>query len=94
MALFYIANQKKFLGYENLPLKIKKYSNVIDFKLKNLKICDPAVGSGAYPISMMTEVCRGRSLLQFKKKRKTSELNLKKILLKIAYMQWTLILDL
>ena len=82
MALFYIANQKKFLNSENLPLKIKKYSNVIDFKLKNLKICDPEVGSGAYPISMMNEVCRTRSLLQFKKKRKSSELSLKKNFIK------------
>ena len=82
MAMFYVANQNKFLNYTNLPIKVKKYSNIIDYKLKNLKICDPAVGSGAYPISMMTEVCRARSLLQAKKKRKSSELILKKNFIK------------
>jgi len=76
--LFFIANDTKFLSYENLPLKIKKYANLIDYKLKKIKICDPAVGSGAFPISMMYEVSQARNILQKKKKKATTLLQLKK----------------
>lgn len=76
--LFFIANDTKFLSYENLPSKIKKYANLIDYKLKKIKICDPAVGSGAFPISMMYEVSQARNILQKKKKRITPLLQLKK----------------
>jgi adenine-specific DNA-methyltransferase len=76
--LFFIANDTKFLSYENLPLKIKKYANLIDYKLKKIKICDPAVGSGAFPISMMYEVSQARNLLQKKKIRINTLLQLKK----------------
>jgi adenine-specific DNA-methyltransferase len=76
--LFFIANDTKFLSYENLPLKIKKYANLIDYKLKKIKICDPAVGSGAFPISMMYEVSQARNILQKKRKRVTTLLQLKK----------------
>ena len=76
--LFFIANDTKFLSYENLPSNIKKYANLIDYKLKKIKICDPAVGSGAFPISMMYEVSQARNILQKKKKRITPILQLKK----------------
>ena len=76
--LFFIANDTKFLTYENLPTKIRKYANLIDYKLRRIKICDPAVGSGAFPISMMYEVSRARHILQKKKKRITPLIQLKK----------------
>jgi adenine-specific DNA-methyltransferase len=76
--LFFIANDTKFLSYQNLPSKIKKYANLIDYKLKKIKICDPAVGSGAFPISMMYEVSQARNILQKKKKRIIPLLQIKK----------------
>jgi adenine-specific DNA-methyltransferase len=76
--LFFIANDTKFLTYDNLPTKIRKYANLIDYKLRKIKICDPAVGSGAFPISMMYEVSQARHILQKKKKRITPLLQLKK----------------
>jgi adenine-specific DNA-methyltransferase len=76
--LFFIASDTKFLTYENLPTKIRKYANLIDYKLRRIKICDPAVGSGAFPISMMHEVSQARHILQKKKKRITSLMQLKK----------------
>jgi hypothetical protein len=46
-----------------LPKGIEKHARLIDDKLKNITICDPAVGSGAFPVGMMTEIVRARSAL-------------------------------
>lgn len=35
----------------------------VDTLLKNVKIVDPAVGSGAFPVGIMTEIVRARSVL-------------------------------
>ena len=32
----------------------------IDNLLANVKMCDPAVGSGAFPVGMMTEIVKAR----------------------------------
>ena len=41
-------------------LKLKEYANEIDNLLANLKMCDPAVGSGAFPVGMMSEIVKAR----------------------------------
>jgi type I restriction-modification system DNA methylase subunit len=46
-----------------LPKSIEKHARLIDEKLANITICDPAVGSGAFPVGMMTEIVRARSAL-------------------------------
>ena len=46
-----------------LPDSIRKYAEEIDFALSDIKICDPAVGSGAFLVGMMTEIVRARSVL-------------------------------
>jgi hypothetical protein len=46
-----------------LPKGIEKHARLIDDKLKDITICDPAVGSGAFPVGMMTEIVRARSAL-------------------------------
>lgn len=47
---------------EDFPDSIKKYANKINQALKNVKICDPAIGSGAFPVGMMNELVRARWL--------------------------------
>lgn len=47
----------------HLPKGIEKHARVIDEKLAGITICDPAVGSGAFPVGMMTEIVRARSSL-------------------------------
>jgi type I restriction-modification system DNA methylase subunit len=42
---------------------IEKHARLIDEKLADVTICDPAVGSGAFPVGMMTEIVRARSAL-------------------------------
>jgi hypothetical protein len=47
----------------NLPKSIEKHAELIDEKLKNIRICDPAVGSGAFLVGMMQEIGRARNAL-------------------------------
>ena len=35
----------------------------IDYKLANIKVCDPAIGSGAFPVGMMSEIVKARNVL-------------------------------
>jgi type I restriction-modification system DNA methylase subunit len=46
-----------------LPKNIEQYARLIDEKLADVTICDPAVGSGAFPVGMMTEIVRARAAL-------------------------------
>ncbi len=46
-----------------LPEIIKNNAKQIDDLLANIKVCDPAVGSGAFPIGMMHEIVKLRLLL-------------------------------
>jgi len=46
-----------------IPESIRKNAALIDKKLADIKVCDPAVGSGAFPVGMMSEIVRARSLL-------------------------------
>jgi len=46
-----------------MPPSIEKHARLIDEKLSDITICDPAVGSGAFPVGMMTEIVRARSAL-------------------------------
>ncbi len=46
-----------------MPPTIKKYARLIDEKLATITVCDPAIGSGAFPVGMMQEIVRARSSL-------------------------------
>jgi Alw26I/Eco31I/Esp3I family type II restriction m6 adenine DNA methyltransferase len=47
----------------HLPKSIENHARLIDDKLADITICDPAVGSGAFPVGMMSEIVRARSTL-------------------------------
>ena len=49
--------------YPRPPKSIEEHARQIDEKLAEITICDPAVGSGAFPVGMMTEVVRARGAL-------------------------------
>lgn len=46
-----------------LPSSIEKNAQIIDEALKTITVCDPAIGSGAFPVGMMTEIVRARNSL-------------------------------
>jgi hypothetical protein len=56
----------KYTGtYElKLPESIRENARRIDDLLKDIKVCDPAVGSGAFPLGMINEIIGVRQVLQ------------------------------
>jgi len=46
-----------------LPQNVRQYAKLIDDKLDVIRVCDPAVGSGAFPVGMMSEIIRTRNAL-------------------------------
>jgi hypothetical protein len=55
-----------------IPESIRKNASLIDEKLAAIKVCDPAVGSGAFPVGMMSEIVKARqALLTYTKTKKT-----------------------
>ena len=55
---------KETLTYSyKLPESIRKNAQLLDDRLKNIRVCDPAIGSGAFPVGMMNEIIRTRNTL-------------------------------
>ena len=44
-------------------VRVPENAALIDQKLSEITVCDPAVGSGAFPVAMMNEVVRARNVL-------------------------------
>ena len=52
--------------------EIRDHAMMVDNKLAAIKVCDPAVGSGAFPVGMMSEIVRTRDVLKtWTKSKKT-----------------------
>jgi len=46
-----------------VPQSVRTYAAEIDQALAAIKICDPAIGSGAFPVGMMQEIVKVRGVL-------------------------------
>jgi type I restriction-modification system DNA methylase subunit len=46
-----------------LAESIRQYAQLIDEKLAAIRVCDPAIGSGAFPVGMMSEIVKIRNVL-------------------------------
>ncbi|MFA5439477.1 Eco57I restriction-modification methylase domain-containing protein, partial [Dehalococcoides sp.] len=46
-----------------LPESIRRNAKLIDDQLVRIRVCDPAIGSGAFPVGLMTEIVRTRNTL-------------------------------
>lgn len=57
-----------------LPPSVEEFADAIDRKLATIKVCDPAIGSGAFPVGMMNVIVRARTVLSsyMNGKRRTS----------------------
>ena len=62
----------------SLPKSIKENYKEIDRLLKEIKIVDPAVGSGAFPVGMMNEIIKARSILSLYFNEKRNDYDLKR----------------
>ena len=57
---------------------IKNNALALDNALANIKVCDPAVGSGAFPLGMLTEIIKARKVLKLYLDNKHSIYELKR----------------
>lgn len=55
--------QKSTEYKSRLPESVRTHAAEIDAALETIRICDPAVGSGAFPVGMMSEIIRARGAL-------------------------------
>jgi adenine-specific DNA-methyltransferase len=46
-----------------MPESIRKNARLLDDKLKSIKVCDLAIGSGAFPLGMLHEIVKARNIL-------------------------------
>ena len=51
---------------------IKENAQALDDALANIKVCDPAIGSGAFPVGMLTEIVKARKVLSLYLKSNSS----------------------
>jgi len=47
-----------------LPVSIRQHADLIDRKLTEIKICDPAIGSGAFPVGILHELVNAHLVLK------------------------------
>ena len=57
---------------------IKENAPTLDDALANIKVCDPAIGSGAFPVGMLTEIVKARKVLEIYLDKKRSVYELKR----------------
>jgi len=69
---------KKTKYNHEIPESIIENAKEIDNLLANIKICDPAVGSGAFPVGMLHQIVKLRHLLSLYLGRDTSTYDLKR----------------
>ena len=58
--------------------KIRNHAKEIDKALETIKVCDPAIGSGAFPLGLLNEIINARWTLAPHSKNKMSEYELKR----------------
>jgi TaqI-like C-terminal specificity domain/Eco57I restriction-modification methylase len=51
-----------------IPESIRNNAETLDKALANIRICDPAIGSGAFPVGIMNEIVKAREVLSCKLK--------------------------
>ncbi|MCW1312920.1 MAG: BREX-1 system adenine-specific DNA-methyltransferase PglX [Candidatus Parvarchaeota archaeon] len=73
------SGEQKTTRYESqVSENIKNNAEEIDKLLADIKVCDPAVGSGAFPVGMMHEIVKLRQLLSVFLKRETKSYDFKR----------------
>jgi type I restriction-modification system DNA methylase subunit len=57
------AKQTKAHADKRLPDSVSTHAGELDGLLADIRVCDPAIGSGAFPVGMMHEIVRARAAL-------------------------------
>ena len=54
---------RSFVENHEFPKELKPHWDILDKALREVKICDPAIGSGAFPMGLLNELWRCREAL-------------------------------
>lgn len=54
---------RSFVEHHEMQPELEPYRDTLDQTLRNVKICDPAIGSGAFPMGLLNELWRCREAL-------------------------------
>lgn len=54
---------RAFVEQHEQPEELEPYRDILDRALREVKICDPAIGSGAFPMGLLNELWRCREAL-------------------------------
>jgi type I restriction-modification system DNA methylase subunit len=54
---------RRFVEQHEMQPELEPYRDILDAALRNVKICDPAIGSGAFPMGLLNELWRCREAL-------------------------------
>lgn len=54
---------RRFVEHHEMQPELEPYRDTLDTALRNVKICDPAIGSGAFPMGLLNELWRCREAL-------------------------------
>ena len=54
---------RSFVEHHEFPSELEPYRDTLVSALRNVKICDPAIGSGAFPMGLLNELWRCREAL-------------------------------
>ena len=57
---------------------INNNAQSLDDALSNIKVCDPAIGSGAFPVGMLHEIVKARKVLELYLKKEETTYTLKR----------------
>jgi hypothetical protein len=57
---------------------IKDNAQILDDALSNIKVCDPAIGSGAFPVGMLNEIVKARKVLELYLEKEETTYTLKR----------------
>ena len=55
---------RRFVETHEMQPELEPYRDTLDTALRNVKICDPAIGSGAFPMGLLNELWRCREALE------------------------------
>lgn len=60
-----VVNKGETKTYQyQLPESVRQYAELIDEKLSEIRICDPAIGSGAFPVGLLHELVNAQMVLK------------------------------
>lgn len=65
---------RRFVETHEMQPELEPYRDILDTSLRNVKICDPAIGSGAFPMGLLNELWRCREALAIREANNLQDL--------------------